>query len=461
MGKETETVNNSELTRKDRALMKLSAMSNSLLSRLSFISRAGLTHDDARDLWTVFGYKRDLRPEDLYVKYRRQDIAKTIVEAAADAVWTRPPDILADNEFQSKWNDLVKAHSIWSVFNRADHMLGWSRFSIIIVGVNDGKKLEQPVIPGNWRVTYLQPHSELTVEVTEFDTNTASPRFGQPLFYSIKINETESTAVVRRNVAPRVTARVHYSRVIHMADNIVEDVVYGVPRLEPVFNNLTDLLKTVGGSAETYWMTANRGMQVDVDKDMQLAPEDEDALENEFNEYYHGLRRMLRTRGVEIKELGSRVADPSQSVMNIIAIISATTRIPQRLLMGSEAGQLASEQDRANWAERINERRSKFAQPHAILPAMLRFANMGVLPLPTDLQFEWPEAFILGPLERAQTSAQKARSAANLSRVLTDQKERDDELLSIQEARSIIGFGDETKILETTPIEKSSPSEPA
>lgn len=152
-----------------------------------------------------------------------------------------------------------------------------------------------------------------------------------------------------------------------------------------------------------------------------------------------------------MNELGTKVSDPTLSVSSTLALISATSRIPQRILLGTEAGQLASEQDRANWAERVGERRNKFAEPQALLPLMSRLASIGAVPKPSSITFEWPEAFILAPLERAQTSAQKARSAANLNKVLTDNPK----FLTIDECRNIVGLGDEVSILENTPIESS------
>ena len=436
---------------------KLRSFLSDILGRVSWMSRAGLTHGDDRNLWTVFGYRTNLTARDLYVKYRRQDIAKTIVNAPADAIWTRPPKVLGDSAFVSAWNVLTKDYQLWSVLNKIDIMLGFSRFAIMVIGLDDGKPLSEPVVGTGHNILYVQPYSELGLTINDYDVDPQSPRFGLPMYYHVQINEAEH-GLSNRSVtaAPSVNFRVHYSRVVHIAGDTLEDSVLGIPRLEPVYNALDDLLKTVGGAAETYWLTANRGMQFDVDKDMQLQESDLDDLSDEIDEYYHNLRRAIRTRGVKINELGSKVADPSLSVNTILSIIAATTRIPQRLLMGSEAGQLASEQDRANWAERINERRNYFAEPHALLPTMARFTSLGMLPPTSELTFEWPEAFILGPLERAQTSAQKARSAANLSRVLTDQSERGEEFINIDEARSIVGFGDETKILEDTSIEGSS-----
>jgi hypothetical protein len=435
------------------ARKKLGTFTSELLTRMTWMARAGLTHDDNRDLWTVFGYQRDLKSQDLFLKYRRQDIAKTVVEAPCDALWTRPPKINGDEAFVTAWNNIMRDNVGWSVFRRADIMLGYSRYAVILVGLDDGMPLDRPVnaTRGN-KIVYLQPYSELGVNIQTYVTDPSSPRFGQPEMYEVKINETEQSQTGRMVAnAPHLNFRVHHSRVIHIADNVIEDSVFGIPRLEPIYNNLQDLLKTVGGSAETYWLTANRGMQVDVDKDLTLDPEDYEDLAAEIDEYYHNLRRVIRTRGVSVKELGSKVADPSQSVNTLLSIIAATSRIPQRLLMGSEAGQLASEQDRANWAERVNERRNYFGEPRVLLPAMARFKALGLLPDSGSFTFEWPEAFILGPLERAQTSAQKARSAANLLKCLMEKED----FITVPEARGIVGFGDETKILEDTYIEES------
>lgn len=453
----TDMSTKSKAARTSGRSSKLGTFLSELITRASWLSRAGLTHGSARNLWTVFGYKTDLTVQDLYIKYKRQDIARTIVEAPADALWTRPPRLKdADETFAAAWEELINAHDLWSILNRADYMTGFGRYAIVVVGLDDGLPLDQPAQPVQAgavrKVTYLQPYSELGITIQGFENNSTSPRYGLPTAYQVMLNETEQGAVSRRAAdASRLSFTVHHSRVIHIGDGIVEDPVYGTPRLESVFNLLDDLLKMSGGAAETYWLTANRGMQINIEKDMELGPEDEEALAAEVDEYYHGLRRFMRTRGVEMTELGSRVADPTLSINAVISLIAATTRIPQRLLMGAEAGQLASEQDRANWAERVQERRSKFGEPRVLKPTIKKFVELGALPVQDKLMFEWPDAFILAPLERAQTSAQKARSATNLSKVLTDNPN----LLTVDEIRNIIGLGDTTSILNDNPNRES------
>src|SRR5690606_33041328 len=126
---------------------------------------------------------------------------------------------------------------------------------------------------------------------------------------------------------------VHASRVVHIAENCLENNVFGSPRIERVYNLLDDLLKVVGGSAETYWLTGNRGIHIDIDKDMEMDPTDEKNLTDEVEEYQHQQRRFIRTRGGKVTNLGTDVADPTGVFNVLIAMLSGATGIPKRILI--------------------------------------------------------------------------------------------------------------------------------
>src|SRR5690606_16993532 len=104
--------------------------------------------------------------------------------------------------------------------------------------------------------------------------------------------------------APLKSFDVHWTRVLHVAEGTLESNVFGASRLEASFNTLDDIWKVSGGAAETYWLAGNRGMHVDIDKEMTLDDKDADNLSDELEEYQHELRRIIRTQGVSIKELG-------------------------------------------------------------------------------------------------------------------------------------------------------------
>ena len=119
--------------------------------------------------------------------------------------------------------------------------------------------------------------------------------------------------------------------------------------------------------------------------------------------------------------------------------------------MGAEAGQLASQQDRANWATRINERIKTYSQPVILLPFVEKMSELNVIKKPEGLEVEWPEVFKMNPLERAQTSAQMARSAANIVKSMQTAQAMKVNFITIEEAREIVAPGTKMPILTGTP----------
>jgi hypothetical protein len=402
-----------------------------MVNRAKLAALTGLSlFGGKRDLYAVFGYEKRLTPNHFLAKYLRQDLAKRIIDAPVLACWSRPPKLESDNQaFVDAWEALVEDGRLFSGVMRLDRCAGLGRYAVLVIGCDDGRQLHQPIrrTPRTRRLTYLQPYLEEHVDVDEWDLDPTSEFYGQPLIYKIRPgldpSKTDKMLSSRDKPGVRGEIRVHRDRVLHVAENILESPVAGASRLECIYNLLDDLAKTVGGSAETFWLTGNRGMQIDIDKDMVLDEDDAEDLSDEVDEYEHGLRRTIRTRGTKITPLGSEVADPRGIFNVLIALISAATGIPQRILIGAEAGQLASAQDRANWADRIEERRAEYAEPIVLRPLIRRLIHMGILPEVERYRVKWPDAFKLNPLERSQTSAQRARSLANAANAVTKQGE--------------------------------------
>lgn len=419
---------------------------SNLMNRFGLSNLLGFMFQGRRDMYGVFGYMKEgtIEYKHCLGKYKRQDVAARVIDAPADALWTNPPEVTTGNEaWDTAWKNLVADGMLWSVLGRLDRLAGMNPYAALLLGFDKSGALNIPLVRGSKerKLTYVQPYIAAAAEVKEFVNDPTDARFMLPKTYTIKPNLQDAAESRKKGVfGNKVFSdfEVHASRVLHVVENPLIDVVYGNPRVERIFNLLDDLLKVCGGSAEAFWLIANRGMQVDVDKEMELAPEDEEDLTDEIEEYVHGLRRVIRTRGIKITNLGSDSPSPKDVFNMLISLLSGATGIPKRILLGSEAGQLASEQDRANWAERIGERRTNFGEARVIRPLCSLLSIAGVLPDDTGLVItvKWPEAFKLSPLERAQTSAQSARSAINMAKTMTEQVD----LISIEEGRSIIGF---------------------
>jgi hypothetical protein len=382
-----------------------------------------------RNLYDVFNYTVNPTFDQRYFKYLRQDIAGRVVDAPAAALWTNPPQVTStDPIWNELWDDLIARYGLWSNVEKCDKLAGIGRFSLLLIGYNDKGALNTPVNTRaikqvEQKILYLQPYSERCVTIKSFNNNTQDEDFQKPLIYEI---QPMADYVVGYTQQPKratnmlTSFEVHASRVIHIAENTLESPIWGSPRLERVYNVLDDLLKVTGGSAETYWLTANRGLHVDIDKEMELDPTDEKNLSAEVDEYQNQLRRIIRTRGTKVTSLGSDNPDPTGVFKMLVSVVSGATGIPHRVLIGSEAGQLASEQDRANWADRIDERRANWGNPSVLFPMMKKLTKSGYLPSSpeTDITVDWPHAFKMSPLENAQTSAQHARSATNFAKAI-------------------------------------------
>ncbi len=93
----------------------------------------------------------------------------------------------------------------------------------------------------------------------------------------------------------------------------------------------------------------------------------------------------------------------------IIQLISATTGIPTRILLGSERGELASSQDERNWLSYIASRQTNFAGPVILRPFIDRLIEYGALPK-VEYEIHWPNLFKATNKEKAETHLQKAKA---------------------------------------------------
>ena len=423
---------------------KLQTLTSSLLSRVDFFTRLGIRFDGKRDFYKIFGYKRQLLFQDYVGKYLRQDISKRIVNAPVSATWRTPPVITVEGQesFDEEWTKLVKKHKIWKQMERVDKLAGIGNYAVLLLGINDGRDMDVPINPRDSNdLLYLQPYSQPNAEIMELEEDPTNERFGMPKKYRITASSpltTLGSAVVSKSAQRTIKQQqfmVHHSRIVHVAEDTLESNFLGIPRLEAVFNLLDDLLKVTGGTSETFWLAGNKGMQVDIDKDTELTPDDAAALSDELEDYQHQLRRFIRTRGVKIKDLGGETPNPKEIFNMLIALISGATGIPRRILTGSEAGQLASDQDRANWSDRIVERRINFAEPSIITPTVVQMSAAGIITTvePENITYNWPSNFQMTPLENAQTMAQKARAAVNYSKQFKEHP-----IMTVEEARATL-----------------------
>jgi hypothetical protein len=388
----------------------LSQFAYAFRSRLANV--AGHTYGGSRNLYTALGYQRQLQPVDYRSRYRRNEVANRIVTAMPKATWRGGCDVVEDADidnvtpFEQAVIDLDTRLHFWDRLYRADKLSRIGRYAALVIGGPGDPEAPLESVSKPEDIAYLMPFDEADARIELYETDKFSDRFGMPIFYTI--NRTSYSGVGAQNAAV-VARKFHWSRVIHIAEGLLDDNLFGEPALECVWNRLDDLEKVVGAGAEAFWRRADKGLHVNVDPTQDMDAEAFEALKLQASEYEHDLRRLLTTRGVEINELGSDVADFAAPVQAIIGLISAGTGIPQRVLMGSEQGKLAAKQDRASWDNQVTDRQRDYAGPCILRPFLDRMIGLGALPEPTQpYEVVWSSIRTMDDEQRATIATQWA-----------------------------------------------------
>ncbi len=374
---------------------------NSLLTqRMDLLRRVSGGLDANKDIDKECGYPEVISPNQFQAMYDREGLARRVVGVMPEESWKRDPEICdsedvdTDSDFEKVWKRLVKKFNLFNFLLRADRLSGIGAFGIILLGIDDGQALNLPVDglqdDGTFKtpakpakLIYLKAFSQSAVTIANFETSVVSPRFAQPLMYNINFAMVDgvNSATATQQPLPSTQGAVHWSRVIHLADNRDSSDVYGTPRMQPVYNRLYDLRKLLSSSAEMFWKGGFPGLSLEVDPTLSGSVVlDRKLIEDEMIEYQNGLRRYFALQGMQAKSLAVQVADPSNHFTTLMKAIATSLGVPWRVFLGTEEAQLAGEQDGVVWIERVKDRQLKYITPMIITPFVERLQGFGVLP---------------------------------------------------------------------------------
>ena len=376
------------------------------------ISRATLLNkmfDSRRDIDLECGYPKSLTPEQYKLMYDREGISTRVVALYPEECWTEDPTVEEDDspddtEFEKAFKELDKERQLFSYMMRVDELSGIGRFGILLLGLDDGKDLNLPVDGLNERgektgnaqyeLLYLRSLDESCVTIKDYEKDMSNPRYGKPVMYSVAFENVNSTEKEKQ---------VHWTRVIHIADNRKSSEVYGTPRMQIVFNRLYDLRKIAGGSAEMFWKGGFPGYSFEMDPNAKAMSTTEITdMKNSIAAWQDGLQRVIRTQGVKVNSLGVQVADPKDHVVVQLEMIAISIGVPLRIFMGSEQAKLASSKDVENWNKRLRRRRIKYLTPYVVRPTIDRLIALGVLPEPSEYDIKWGDLDAPSDAERAE-----------------------------------------------------------
>jgi hypothetical protein len=241
------------------------------------------------------------------------------------------------------------------------------------------------------KLLYLRVFPQSLVQITQWDRDQTSPRHLQPTMYLITINDPK---LQTGTTGPTTnTVSVHWTRVLHVADNLSSSEVFGVPRMKPVLNELLNIDKVLASSPEMMYRGALPGISFETHPvlggDVRINAA---ALKDMYEQYINSMDRVIVTSGMTAKSLAPSVVDPTPHFNVQVEAICIKIPIPKRIFMGSERGELASIQDDDSWNDTVKGREHGHATCNIVVKFVDRLINATVLPVPENGYYaSWPD----------------------------------------------------------------------
>lgn len=404
------------------------------LSREALVKMLGLD-PDGRNLNTECGYPEGEPPLSMYRElYDREGLAARVVNVYPDECWAVHPTLYEVEDkkitpFEKAWSKVLKKTTPWHYLHRVDKLSGIGEFGVLFLGFNDPNNtdLSRPV-PGirsdgsrdpNYKpkkpheLSYIRAFPQDFVSVASYEEDPRNPRCGMPTSYEIQISDPSIPMSGELAVEPGTIRRetVHWTRILHVADNREASETHGKPRMKLVLNRLLDIRKILGSSGEMFYKGAFPGYSFEeFPNAVEEGTLDADSVRAQFLAYQNGLQRYLALTGMTVKQLNPQMGDPTNHVLQQLMAICAAIGVPLRIFMGSEAGHLASTQDKGTWNGRVSGRQQLYVDPFIVRPFVDRLIAAGVLPEVDDYTVAWNDLNTMTDEEKANVGLKKAQS---------------------------------------------------
>ncbi len=397
----------------------------------------GVSPDGSRNYNQIFGYGEELGYSDYFGMYKRGGIAKVIVNKVAKACWRDIPELFVGEKRVLK--DEVQALIDTGIINgleRGDRMNRIGSFSVVLIGVPDGMDLDKPVgSGGNIDDSFAMPYNEDGITIRKWDNDPTSKRFGMPELYQVQTIDHSGSSATKVATQSRL---VHWTRIVHMAEDSLDSEFEGSSALEAPWNCLIDKEKVRGGAGEAYFRNARRLVALVAREGTTIDTPDKEALKTEVEAFTNGWQDFLRLKGMDAKTFDSDLTSPRDAFEIVIEEISGITGIPIRILLGKGSGQLAGAEDRASWNSLVADRQDAECTGW-LLRTLQILEEAGLLGIPDGMRIVWPVQEALTAKEQAEVTDKKASAFQSIV-VAVDKLGEDVDLNAVAQAVGLDGI---------------------
>lgn len=393
----------------------------------------GRSHRNIRDYDTTLGYPADISFADYRKAFRRGGIARRLIKLMPNLTWSDGCELVenedpeTETKLEALFAGLVKRLNLWKVCRQADILQSIGEYSVIFIGApgDTDQPLQRMRSPD--LITYLKPYPQDRAVIDAVEEDPINPRYGLPVFYKLTPQSglgSRWQSIKKTKPTASNTLTVHYSRILHVVDDPVEDELFSEPLLEAVWNYLIDLnYKVVGGGSEASWTRSDPGMHISKKDDYRsLDKPGKKDVQRQIDAYVNKLKRTLVTEGVDLKLLESTVDKFGANADSLVSLTLMTLGYPENVLKGNERGLRASETETNQLNSWKSHRQQQFGEP-LIRQFVSRLQEFGALPTVKEYSLVWSEEEELNLKEKAgvaETLA-KANKASGMEIVTPDE----------------------------------------
>lgn len=354
----------------------------------------GTQFKNNRDIYRNFGWERVVTSSHLYAIYKTHGIARAVNDTPVDTTWRYFPEIDGSEAFKSKFSELNRRLNVLGTLKKADRLAGIGTYSIIVLNIagQDFKSQLKPFKLSKLKNLDVYADHEIGLE-SEIDKSGKRE-------YGIKYYRIGEVSI-------------HPSRVIHIAEN-ADNGIFGQSRLFPVYNQLMDMWKITGSTAELYYITASLLLTAKAIEGFKVRRADATEMQESLLDVVNKMKGFIISSGFDIDNIAPPITSPKDSFDVHEKFISSTSRIPRRILFGSEMGQLASTQDQTSYYEHIESRQRNYINTEVIGKFIDRIMVYSDLPI-SDFTIKWQKLSALSDKEIAESIKEYSYSLKYMS----------------------------------------------
>lgn len=405
--------------------------------------------------WKECGYPDEITADMFRFAYERYAPATAGVNRTLDKCWQEYPVIMeekADDKKTSAWEDSAQKllKKAFPFIKDADRRNLINRYSALILQINDGGKWDEPVNLSKTRrtreksiVKYI-PAWEEQIKVSQWNNDENSHEYGTAMMYEYQESKNSD---YNDDGRPERSINIHPDRVIIFAEGSFDGSMYsGVPLLRAGYNNLIDMAKVSGSSAEGFLKNASRQLHTNYNKDNVTAEslaqqmgvsKDElaEMLNDDIVALNEGIDAAMFTMGADVQVLSVTPADPKSTWEVAANQFCASIQKPFTIVFGQQTGRLASDEDKNDNALTAQQRRESWI--NYILSVFVdRMISFGILDKSPEAGYKFKWNDLLAPSESNKAELLTKLAAANKSFFDAGQEA----LVSVDEARGMVGW---------------------